>query len=462
MKILKHPSPKVLLASVVTVFVLNGFWIGIARQKQFKTGIVTLQLLPCSEKKSALSQNEYCLIEGIEYHCADLRPNFIVLSKEQLAPIANCLGGNESWNICLDGKFLCKRATVQSEPFLVNAPGKSLVDCLQLPEPLYVNQFCVFRGIPYYCTDLTPQFPAAGQTEIMAPSPLCLDPLESKIACKSDQFLCQSGDIAGGWKLHIHQHSKNSLGVNLHKMCVLLPFRDSCPRYNRAQSGERTRHLHRFMDHMRDFLNRAGHASYDFILIIQSNRGLFNKGALFNVGARVAEQRLCDYVALHDVDHLPIHPQNRYQWPERPIHLCTNTTDVECCVDFAGGAVLMQLGHFAAINGFSNKYYGWGGEDADLYYRVTRVFGAFDRLDPTIGLYEAAMHDKNDKTQNGSHSGNVKYLMQFRQSKGRLFVHSDGYHNHAEHASVINATAVGNLVTVNVEVLRDGVSMPPC
>ena len=133
MKILKFPSPKVLLASIVTVFVLNGFWIGIARQKQFKTGIFTLPLLPCSGKKSVLSRNEFCLIEGIEYHCADLRPYFIVLSKEQLAPTENCLGGNESWNICSDGKFLCKRATVQSEPFLVNTPGKFLVDCLQLP-----------------------------------------------------------------------------------------------------------------------------------------------------------------------------------------------------------------------------------------------------------------------------------------------------------------------------------------
>jgi hypothetical protein len=39
------------------------------------------------------------------------------------------------------------------------------------------------------------------------------------------------------------------------------------------------------------------------------------------------------------------------------------------------------LRHFAAINGFSNQSYGWGGENADLYYRVIWIWGTFNSLD---------------------------------------------------------------------------------
>ena len=103
----------------------------------------------------------------------------------------------------------------------------------------------------------------------------------------------------------------------------------------------------------------------------QSTRGLFNKALLYNVGANVAESRGCDYVALHDVDRLPLHPMNTYPWPPRPVHLCTNSSDGnsahEDWAEFVGGAVLLSLKDFVGINGMSNLYEGWGAEDADLY-----------------------------------------------------------------------------------------------
>ncbi len=215
---------------------------------------------------------------------------------------------------------------------------------------------------------------------------------------------------------------------------------------------------------MEAFLNQAGHKNHEFILVTQSQRGLFNKGVLFNLGAHFAERRGCDYVALHDIDHVPLHPNNTYGWPQRPIHLCTNTEDVECCFTFAGGAVLMQLRHFAAINGFSNQYYGWGGDDADLYYLVTRIWSEFDRLDPSVGRYQAASHGKNDnRTQHGSHADNLRVLTRFRQSRGRAGFHADGYHSLQGYVAAVNATLDGRrLVRIVAEVLRDGARMPPC
>ncbi len=124
----------------------------------------------------------------------------------------------------------------------------------------------------------------------------------------------------------------------------------------------------------------------------------------------------------------------------------------------------MQLRHFAAINGFSNKYYGWGGEDADLYYRVIRIWGTFDRLDPSVGRYQAAMHGKDDnKTQHGSHAYNLRFLARLRQSKGRGVLHADGYHSLKDYVADVNMTLDGRrLVRVVAEVLQGGARMQQC
>ena len=39
---------------------------------------------------------------------------------------------------------------------------------------------------------------------------------------------------------------------------------------------------------------------------------------------------------------------------------------------YVGGIVLMSPGTFLNIGGFSNSFWGWGGEDDDLYCRLER------------------------------------------------------------------------------------------
>ena len=39
-----------------------------------------------------------------------------------------------------------------------------------------------------------------------------------------------------------------------------------------------------------------------------------------------------------------------------------------------GGALLLKPKEFVKVNGFSNQFYGWGGEDDDMFKRYIEYF----------------------------------------------------------------------------------------
>ena len=50
-----------------------------------------------------------------------------------------------------------------------------------------------------------------------------------------------------------------------------------------------------------------------------------------------------------------------------------------------GGAFLLQIEHYKKLNGYSNKYFGWGQEDDDMYERVRFVFKDVKHIDQKFG-----------------------------------------------------------------------------
>jgi hypothetical protein len=113
------------------------------------------------------------------------------------------------------------------------------------------------------------------------------------------------------------------------------------------------------------------------IIIEQADDKPFNRGKLLNIGALKAKELGCDYIALHDVDMLPIDVD--YSWVDRPTHLATHfTSDVgekrELFDTYFGGVTLFPTSHFFEINGYSNNYWGWGYEDDDLLFRCKESF----------------------------------------------------------------------------------------
>lgn len=142
------------------------------------------------------------------------------------------------------------------------------------------------------------------------------------------------------------------------KLAVLVPFRD------------RFEELLTFAPHMTSFLNNQNIPHQIFVLN-QVDRYRFNRASLINVGFLYTKAQY-DYIAMHDVDLLPINEQLMYEYPEHgPFHVASPELHPKYHYQtFVGGILLVKREHFQQMNGMSNKYWGWGLEDDEFYVRI--------------------------------------------------------------------------------------------
>lgn len=138
--------------------------------------------------------------------------------------------------------------------------------------------------------------------------------------------------------------------------CFIVPYRD------------RAAHLRQFVPHMtRRFKDSP------IYLIEQADDKPFNRGKLLNIGFLEYGIEF-DYVALHDIDMLP--SKADYSYPEIPTHLATKVQQFRYKMpapDYFGGVVLFNRQDFVNCNGYSNEFFGWGGEDNALYFHLQRI-----------------------------------------------------------------------------------------
>ena len=154
-----------------------------------------------------------------------------------------------------------------------------------------------------------------------------------------------------------------------HFLCILIPFRD------------RFEELNEFVPTISEFLKRQN--IYHAIFVINQVDTLrFNRASLINVGfVKSAEvlKRLgspnCDYVALHDVDLVPLNPNLSYGFPDKgPFHVAAPGLHPKYDYpDFLGGILLISRDHFNLANGMSNRYWGWGLEDDEFHRRLVEA-----------------------------------------------------------------------------------------
>ena len=115
---------------------------------------------------------------------------------------------------------------------------------------------------------------------------------------------------------------------------------------------------------------------FTLILVEQLEGETFNRGALLNVGFKQGKL-LGDFdcFVFHDVDVMPMHEQNLYACPAlgHPRHMAVAMDKFSYTLpypSFLGAAVAFRRRDWERINGASNLYWGWGGEDDDLAFRL--------------------------------------------------------------------------------------------
>lgn len=146
--------------------------------------------------------------------------------------------------------------------------------------------------------------------------------------------------------------------VNKPKLAILVPFRD------------RFDELLQFAPHMTKFLTLQAIPHHIFVLN-QVDRYRFNRASLINVGFMYTKKDY-DYIAMHDVDLLPLNDNLRYEYPrDGPFHVAAPELHPKYHYKtFVGGILLVRREHFDTMNGMSNRYWGWGLEDDEFYVRI--------------------------------------------------------------------------------------------
>ncbi len=148
--------------------------------------------------------------------------------------------------------------------------------------------------------------------------------------------------------------------MNRHKLGVIVPYRN------------RSKQLNEFKNEISNYLTK-NNINHNIFIVEQDNAKQFNRGMLLNIGFKYALKNKCDYVVFHDVDMIPIDVD--YSYSDVPLHLATNfeleegEKNREIFSEYFGGVTLFPVESFQKINGYSNKYWGWGYEDTDLLLR---------------------------------------------------------------------------------------------
>nr|CAG4645725.1 EOG090X0AZ6 [Lynceus sp. MCZ IZ 141354] len=170
-----------------------------------------------------------------------------------------------------------------------------------------------------------------------------------------------------------------------HRVAIVIPYRN------------REEHLRVFLENMHPFLQRQ-QLDYGIFVVEQAGTGKFNRAMLMNIGAAEALKSY-DYQCLifHDVDLVPEDDTNLYSCPEQPRHMSVAIDVFQYKLPYEtifGGVSAMSKSHFEQVNGFSNLFWGWGGEDDDMSNRIRHNKLVISRYPANVARYSMLTHKK--------------------------------------------------------------------
>lgn len=174
------------------------------------------------------------------------------------------------------------------------------------------------------------------------------------------------------------------------KSAIIVPYRN---RYEQLQI---------FIPFMHFFLQKQN-IHYKIFVVEQNNTLPFNRAEMMNYGVKIAIDSNFPCLILHDVDLIPLSTGNIYGCSHRPRHMSSSLDTFRYNLPYLtlfGGAISILTSQFKEINGMSNWFFGWGGEDDNFYKRLESHQILPYRFDPVLSRYTMLLHKKqfkNDK-----------------------------------------------------------------
>ncbi len=151
-------------------------------------------------------------------------------------------------------------------------------------------------------------------------------------------------------------HWKPNECISNYKIAIIIPYRDRLP------------HLKVLLYYLHLIMQRQLH---DYrIFVVEPTTPLnvrFNKGRVMNAAfleALKTDEKI-DCFIFHDVDLVPEDDRTLYSCPPYPRHLSVGIDKFNYILpydDLVGGVFAISREHYKLTNGYSNLFWGWGGE----------------------------------------------------------------------------------------------------
>ena len=185
-----------------------------------------------------------------------------------------------------------------------------------------------------------------------------------------------------------------------HRVAIIIPYRN------------RDKQLRTFLYNIHPILLRQ-ELDYGIYVVEQDGTSNFNRAMLMNIGYTEAI-KIHDYQCFifHDVDLVPENDKNIYSCSKQPRHMSAAIDKFKYKLPYTGifgGVSALSKEQFQKVNGFSNRYFGWGGEDDDMWNRIHQSGYKVVRYAMTIGRYRMIKH--------GTESGNKANPKRFKLLK---------------------------------------------